>query len=353
MEIKKEIIDFSIIVPDTTEDISDKVTDISNTATPETMSDVVNNSDIVSDVVNNSDIVSDVVNNSDIVSDVVHKSKSGDFDTLVLSGGSIHAIVMLGALQYSDDNNLLNKIHRYVGTSAGAMCGYLLAIGYTPIEIMVFLCTKQILEKMKHFNIVAMMNGGGATSFSHIHEQLEKMTIEKIGKVITIGELYRIYNKEFICVTHNLTSDKSEILSYETYPDMPCLIALRMSSNLPFIFDNFKYMDNFYIDGGMSNNFPIDIAEEKGDKILGIAIHNTNRSFREDKNNMVGYMYQLMSIPIKQNVLNRINSVSDKCTVITLQPDQTPLFDFNLDTNTKLDMFSSGYNQIQKYWEKL
>jgi predicted acylesterase/phospholipase RssA len=282
--------------------------------------------------------------------DVV-KNKSGDFDTLVLSGGSIHAIIMLGALQYAEDNYLLKKITKYVGTSAGAMCNYLLAIGYTPIEIMVYLCTKQMLEKMKNFNIVAMMNGSGATSFIHIHEQLEKMTIEKLGKLITLGDLYNDYGKEFYCITHNLTSDKLEILSHETYPDMPCLIALRMTANLPFIFDHFKYMGNFYVDGAMSNNFPINIGDEKGMKVLGLTIYNTNLNFSQNKDKMIEYIYQLLSIPIKQNVLNNIESVSEKCTVVPLQPDTTPFFDFSLDTHSKLEMFSNGFSQMKKYWE--
>ena len=115
---------------------------------------------------------------------------SGNFDTLVLSGGSIHAFIMLGSLQYAIDNNLLHKITTYVGASAGAICCYLLAIGYSPTEIMVYFCTYQVLENLKHFNLVDMMNGGGATSFIYIHEQLERMTIEKIGRLITLNDLY-------------------------------------------------------------------------------------------------------------------------------------------------------------------
>ena len=280
------------------------------------------------------------------------KKKSGDFDTLVLSGGSIHGIIMLGALQYSDDKYLLRNVTKYVGTSVGALCAYLLAIGYTPIEIMVYICTKQILEKMKNFNIVDMVNGSGATSFSYIHEQLEKMTIEKIGQLITLGDLYHKYGKELYCVTHNLTSDKLEILSYELYADMPCLIALRMSANLPLIFDHFTYMGSYYIDGGASNNFPIDVGDKKGKKILGLVLHNMNLNFSENKDNMLEYIYKLMYIPVKQNVINNINSVSDKCTIITLQPDKTPFFDFSLDSHTKLEMFSNGYIQMKEYWEK-
>ena len=258
---------------------------------------------------------------------------------------------MLGALQYSDDNYLLKNISKYIGTSAGSICGYMLAIGYTPIEIMVYLCTKQILEKMKNFNIVAMMNGSGATSFSYIQEQLEKMTIEKIGQLITLGDLYHKYGKELYCITHNLTSNKLEILSYETYPDMPCLIALRMSANLPLIFDHFTYFGSFYIDGGISNNFPIDIGEEKGTKVLGLVIYDMKTNFHQNNDNILEYIYKLIDIPIKQNVLNKINAISDKSTIVSLQPSKTLFFDFSLDSHTKLEMFSNGYMQMKEFWE--
>ena len=278
------------------------------------------------------------------------KTKSGDFDTLVLSGGSIHVIIILGALQYSYDNYLLKKIHTFIGTSAGAICGYLLAIGYDPIEIMVYLCTKQILERMKQFNIVAMMTGGGATTFSHIHEQLEKMTIEKIGRLITLKELHTLFGKTLICITYNFTSDKEEILSHETYPDLPCLTALRMSSNLPFIFDSFKYMGSFYVDGGVINNFPINIGDERGDKILGLVL-DISDNFSHNMDNTIEYLYKLLSIPIVQRVYDQLNSISNKCTVVTLKQDSTLFFDFNLDTHAKLEMFSNGYIQMKNYFE--
>lgn len=280
-------------------------------------------------------------------------SKSGDFDTLVLSGGSIQTLITLGSLQYAVDNFLLKGVTTYIGTSAGSLSCYLLAIGYTPIEIIVYLCTKQILEKMKSFNIVAMMNGNGATSFSHIQEQLEIMTIDKIGKLLTLKDLYENYGKTLICVTHNLTSDKTEYLSYETYPDMPCLIALRMSSNLPFIFDHFKYLGSFYIDGGISDNFAIQLGDKIGTRILGIYIFNFKKNFKQDMSkNAIEYLYQLMSIPMWQNTKNAISNISDKCTVISLEPDKTLFFDFNLDSRHKLEMFSSGYSQMKNSYEK-
>ena len=66
------------------------------------------------------------------------EKRSGDYDTIVLSGGSIHGIIVLGCIQYMIDNNILNKINIYIGTSIGSIIAYLLAIGCTPIDIIVF-----------------------------------------------------------------------------------------------------------------------------------------------------------------------------------------------------------------------
>ena len=58
-----------------------------------------------------------------------------------------------------------------------------------------------------------------------------------------------------------------------------------------------------------------------------------------------------MSISTRQHILSNIDSASDKCTIVRLQPDKTPFFNFSLDTHSKLEMFSNGYKQIQNYWE--
>jgi predicted acylesterase/phospholipase RssA len=277
--------------------------------------------------------------------------KSGDFDTLVISGGSVQGIIILGAIQFTVDNFLLNKINTYIGTSVGAICIYLLIIGYTPSEIMAYICTHQITEQLKNINLVSMFNRQGALSFSIIYEQLEKMTIEKIGKLITMGDLFVLYKKTFICVTYNKTLDKPELLSHLTYPDMPCLIALRMSSNLPILFEDFKYMGNYYIDGGIVNNFPIDIGDTMGNKILGISMCCGTKfasSFSEES--MLSYVYKLISVPMNQSVIYRIEKASEKCSIVQLSRNGLNPLNFDLDVRTKLDMFSDGYTQIKKYF---
>lgn len=275
-----------------------------------------------------------------------------DYDTLVLSGGSSKGIITLGALQYAYDNFLLNKIETYIGTSAGSMTCYLLAIGCSPIEIITYICINQIMEKMLHFNVIAMMNGSGAISFNNIYEHLEKLTIEKLGYIPTFQDLKDKLGKTLICVTYNFTENKTEYISHETYPNLPCLIGLKMSSSLPLIFEKYKYGNSFYIDGGISDNFAIDLGDKLGKKILGILITSDSTSFSNEPDiDITEFIYKIIFIPISQIVEYKLKNISDKCKIIKLHCDQIKFFNFNFNAKMKLDFFSFGYEQMKEEFE--
>jgi NTE family protein len=275
-----------------------------------------------------------------------------DYDTLVLAGGSSKGLMTLGALQYAFDNYLLKNINTYIGCSAGVMIGYLLAIGYTPIEIVVYICCNQLMEKMVHFNIVAMINNQGASSYNTINETFEKMTINKIGFYPTLKDLKDKFGKTLICSTYNLTEQKIEYLSPETHPNLPCITAIRMSSNLPLIFENFKYGNSLYIDGGVCDNFPIDLGDKIGKKILGIVITSETKNLNNVNDmDVLEFIYLLMFIPVSQNQEHKIKNVSDKCKIIRLYNDKIKFFNFDLNSKDKLDLFSSGYEQMKNQFE--
>ena len=270
-----------------------------------------------------------------------------DYDTLVLAGGSAKSIVSLGALQYLYDNYLMRDIKYYIGTSSGAMICYLLIIGYTPIEIIVYICTHQLLEKMQNFNVFGMVQGRGACSFNVLQEQLEKMTILKIGYLPTLKDIKTNFNKELICTTYNLTESKTVFLNHDNHPNLPCITALRMTSNLPLIFENYKYGNSFYIDGGVSDNFAIDYGDLVGNKILGINLVQEIKDFEPDMNTLE-FIYKVMFIPIQQSIVHKISKVSDKCKIIQLRYDKIKFFDFNIRSQMKMEMFSSGYQQMSE-----
>ncbi len=298
------------------------------------------------------------------VADILPKNTLLDYEprasknnTLVLSGGGTKGVIILGALQYLIDTGELRDTNVYVGTSVGSIICYLLSIGYTPIECVVYLCTHKLIEKIQHFNLVAMINGEGAISYNHIQESLEKMTIEKIGRYLTLKELYDKYDKKLVCVTYNQTEKKPEYLSVDTYPELPCLIAIRMSSNVPFLFNKFKYMGNFYVDGGICDNFAVLYAEKltlanvvsNQNNILGVRVQSkTEKSESTKENGVLQDLFHFMSVPIDQSTEYKISLCDPKKTkVITLTDTDRFAFDFNIKSKEKLELFSHGYTQVK------
>lgn len=273
------------------------------------------------------------------------------YDTLVISGGAIKGLLLLGSIQCAMDNLLLKDVVNFVGTSAGSMISYLLAIGYTPVEIIVYICTHQLLERMASFNLVAMLNGEGAVSYQPIQEALEKMSIDKIGYFPTLRELREKYNKNLVCATYNKTRHKMEYLSADNYPDLPCLVAVRMSSNVPMLFERFKYMGFEYVDGGVGDNFPIMEAEKIGQRVLGVVlIPNLKEDIDTDgEQGFLQDTLKLLYVPISQAVIYRISLITEKSTCVQIDSDKIKVFDFNLKSSQKLNMFSTGYQQFKKY----
>jgi predicted acylesterase/phospholipase RssA len=279
-----------------------------------------------------------------------------EFDTLVLCGGSINGICLLGALQYLSDKKLISNINTYVGTSVGAIINYLLIIGYSPVEIIVYLCTHHVLfEKLKCFDLVQASRGEGATTFLYIADQIEKMTIDKTGRLFTFKELESTFHKNLVCVTYNVSQDKEELVSHDKTPDLPCLIGLRMSSNMPLVFETFKYGNSFYIDGGLSNNFPLNIGETLGLKVLGIHLqHTSGGEYTNPSVSLIEYVFKLLTIPTVTNELNVIANKKGSTVVISLANGLTrKFFDFNLNSKTKLEMFSSGFELCKNFFSDL
>lgn len=264
-----------------------------------------------------------------------------DINTLVLGGGAIKGFALLGGIQYLQDKNLMVQIKKIVGTSIGAIIGYLFCIGFSPVELMVILCQNNFLDKLSQFDIVNGMNGGGAAPFSIISDMIEKLTIQKIGKFLTLKDLYELSKRELVCCTYNYTKDIVEYVSYKNNPDLPCMVALRMSANLPFLFEQFVYNGDIYIDGGVIDNVPF--REIQPDE-YGLALKLISP---KGSNNFIDHLTELISIPVRHLESIRFESVRDRCILIDINIE-APILKFNLTKTEKFDLFSIGYNILKE-----
>lgn len=278
------------------------------------------------------------------------------YEIIVLSGGGIKGLSTLGALQYLFDNQKLNHndIKYYVGTSIGSIISLLLLIGYIPIEIVVYLCTNNILENFKVNKITDILEGKGLYNFENVRTACEKMILNKIDFIPTMKELKDLFGKELIICTYNLTKHKREYVNYSNNPDLSCLDAIRMSSNIPFIFNDFIYNSNEYIDGGIIDNFPLTVLNENkfyNKKAIGINLHYSKLSGINDNYiiKQIDKFYNIIMASSRENKDIPKNLDIDIIKIYGL--DDIQIHTFNITQTKKLELFSLGYNYSKHYYD--
>ena len=271
------------------------------------------------------------------------------FDTLVLSGESADGIITLGALQYLHDHHMLDNIHTYIGTSSGTMCNYLLAIGYSPIEILIYLESNNVFENIQQLDFIQFIKGNGCIQFNKIIKHLEILSNNKIHKVPTLLELWKEHKKKLIVTTYNLSLQKIEYIDYTSHPDLLCVKAIQMSSSIPIIFNNCIYNNHLYTDGGVVNNFPINKIASSS-TALGICVVTESKSNEQYMYvNIFHKLLHILSNLIQTNTELRLQNIEDKHKIIKLTKNNSNISFFIKNKYNKLASFSNGYNKCKSH----
>ncbi len=218
------------------------------------------------------------------------------YRNLVMEGGGIKGVAYGGALIELENRGILPQIQRVGGSSAGAIQACLLSVGYsageisqiiadTPIETFnddgtVFRAGRRFLRKF------------GWYEGKNFLETIQKLVAERTNKTdLTFAELHELAKsvpfRDLYVTGVNLTKQKLEIFSYETYPNMRVCDAVRISMSVPLYYkavcvnDAGKVIENptqndkcsIFVDGGILLNFPIEIFDQT--KYLSSATDST------------------------------------------------------------------------------
>lgn len=271
------------------------------------------------------------------------------YNTLILSGGGVKGFGIIGTLQYLKHCDLLKEIKKIIGTSIGSIIGYLIILGYEPNEIIIQCIQKNYFQKVERFQILRGICGKGFLNFELFETILNDFTTQKLEKIPTFQELYDYNPIHFQIVTYNYSKNREEILSKETTPDLSLFDALRMTSNIPFIFGHFQYKNEYYFDGFISSNFPIHLIKKEEDISLGICCLRNN--WREDKEVKTWkVIWNLFILPFFQIQQLRNEPYLSHCDIISLSFDELSFLDFRLSNKEMLDMFSVGYSMAKDFF---
>jgi NTE family protein len=272
---------------------------------------------------------------------------------IVFAGGGARIFSHFGFLQVLEENDLLNSIENYIGTSIGSLTALCVILGYTTEQLIHIFSRIDLLKTIDidADNLFNYFTNFGLDNGQRYIRIINILIKKKIGQSsITFSELYSLTKKKLaVCVT-NLSRMKSEIFDIETQPDMDIVLAIRMSCCYPYVFTPVKFNDDLYVDGGVLNNYPINYFLHDIDRTIGIS--NTTSELREktDLSDILSYtlgIINCMSIDKQRDItkMYQNNTVLMEC--------MTDPINFTLTNSEKEKMIKEGYDNtilfLQRY----
>jgi predicted acylesterase/phospholipase RssA len=241
------------------------------------------------------------------------------FNVLVLSGGSNRGIAILGALHHLHESGHLQTISTYVGVSVGSVIASLLSIGLTPMYLfkqMKLLDLFQDNTEITMHSMIDLFTKFGLYDPKSFIKTIQDIFIDQIDTDPTMKELYNLTGNRLIIVATNVNRMTPVYIDHESHPDMLCSTAIRMSISIPLIFIPVRYENEIYVDGGISNNFPICHLDSEPNRVLGICCNRVSTSV--DIQDPVQFMIYTVQTSVAELTRVNIGKCSNRCTVIDI-----------------------------------
>lgn len=191
---------------------------------------------------------------------------------LSLSSAGPNGLIQLGLVFQALQRNIfsvqdLKSIH---GTSCGSIIAVLLSLNIPIQELVEYVITRKWNKWLKP-NLEYFMTQKGCVSIECIEEVIAPFFhAYDISLSMTMKELYEHNKIDLHIYTTAVTHLVSVDINHITFPDLPVIQAICMSSSVPILFTPVHYQNEYYIDGGLLTHCPF--ISENPETILYILI---------------------------------------------------------------------------------
>ncbi|MDN4165624.1 patatin-like phospholipase family protein [Cytophagales bacterium LB-30] len=272
---------------------------------------------------------------------------------LVLSGGGAKGAAHLGAIKALEENNI--PIDYIVGTSMGAVIGGFYAAGYTTEQMEKLLLSEEF-QKWMSGNLTdetyffskgddnASMLGVNVKVDSSLTAQFNSNFASDLfinfalARLLAQASMASGYDFDSLMIPYRAMA--SEIFTQEEVMMREGKLndAIRASMTVPLFYRPIKFDGRYLFDGGVYNNFPVDVAKREFNPDVIIGVNVSSKVFEEYPE---GKDDELLNKTLLFVMLDKTNPESVGENGVYLQP--------NLSTYTSLDfgqipsIIDSGY----------
>ena len=269
---------------------------------------------------------------------------------LVFSGGSLKGFCYIGVLKYLEENNKLDNIEVLTGTSIGSCIALLINIGYKSYELSEIFLNINI---EKHLDIDSehifdFFTTYGLDSGDNVIKLFSIILKKKYDETITFNKLYEKTKIKLIIVGTCLNNKETIYYNYETYPDLEILKAIRISISIPFILKPIFINNKYYVDGGLTNNYPIDLFKDSLENTLGVIVCN---SINKEINSIEDFFYASIATNYIEQIKTKIKIYKKNTIEITC--NNINFWDFYMKKEKKQELIDNGYDSTKNYFDSI
>ena len=222
---------------------------------------------------------------------------------LVLSGGGAKGLAHIPVLQALDSLGIVPDI--VIGTSMGSVVGGLYAMGYSGDSIaaitkdidwdvilggQIALMDVSVEEKSQYKKYLAdfdLIKGRPKINSALLNDQLLREFISLLTYPVFNIDDFDDLAIPFRSMTTDIVNGKEVLLSKGSLG-----LAMRASMSIPGVFRPVPYNNTLLVDGGILNNFPVDVAKDMGyDIIIGSTVGG-GMAKKEDLSSIVTLLFQ-------------------------------------------------------------
>jgi len=271
---------------------------------------------------------------------------------LSLAGGGAKGFAHVGVLKVLDSLGV--KVDYIAGTSMGSIIGGLYASGYTGKDIEKIVMDTDFYSLIrdpksrtestffnksvdKYLLSIPLKNGKINLPSSISSGQKNVYLLKELFKNVSTIEDFSKLPIPFMCVATNLESGNMQI-----FEKGDLVQSIMASSAFPSLMDPVKIGDSIYIDGAMTVNYPSKPLKDKGiDIVIGVDL-NQDLSKREDLNNIISILNQVIDFGIQKDAKRQY-----KFTDINIKPNLKGMTATSYDDKKKI--LDSGFVEGLKY----
>jgi NTE family protein len=192
-------------------------------------------------------------------------------NNIVLEGGGIRGIAFGGAIQFLEEFNLLSSINGFAGSSAGAIVAAGLSVGYTAKEIIEVL-TETDFNAFKDdstfvlLDLIRLVSKYGIYKGDAFFKWITDILARKTGNgKITFQQVFERYGKRLVITGSCVNRAQTYYFNHEDpkYAQMPVALAVRISMSIPIYWKAVNLGEDYLVDGGVLNNYPLFVFDGK------------------------------------------------------------------------------------------